>query len=188
MRTKLRLNNRLAAALSILSASWALTGTCADSPKASADQTNREPFITLTESHAQALEALRAERRKLKEGRSTVFLVLGAIKQLRDVEVQMSSTTEQLIAALARYSALLRYLEEEVSGTVTSGHIDEFQLRKCRQDADAVLESEKHKAAFHQKEAQVKAAKIAKRKLRRNGVAWPFDFTYPTLPPKVAML
>ena len=184
MKTKARLNNRLAAALSTLSVSWALTGTCADSPKAAADQTNGKPFITLTESHEQALEALRAERRKLKEGRSTVFQVFGAITQLRDAELQMSSTTEQLIAALARYSALLRYLEEAESGKVTSGPIDEFQLRKWREDADALLELEKHKAALQQKKAQ--AATRAQMRRRGNGIVGPFGLLYPTLPPKIA--
>src|SRR6266496_6236673 len=89
------------------------TSAFADTPNPAAEQKEQRPFISITESHQERISALQSERRKLKVGRSTLIVVYQCAKDVRDVELQMSSTPTQRVAALARYGALMRELEDE---------------------------------------------------------------------------
>jgi hypothetical protein len=90
--------------------------------------------ITLADSHEGRLHALVSERLKLKASKSALLMVLSAAKELRDVELQMSNTPTQRVAAFARYSVLITELEGEA---VTA--LDHRMIRKHREDAEADL-------------------------------------------------
>src|ERR1044072_4213383 len=67
----------------------------------------------LASSHERALAALRAERRKLEAGKSTLFNVCQVAKDLRTVELQMGTNSTQRLAALQRHVAMLQNLKDE---------------------------------------------------------------------------
>ena len=90
--------------------------------------------ITLADSHEGRLRALVSERLKLKASKSALLMVLSAAKELRDVELQMSNTPTQRVAAFARYSVLITEFEGEA---VTA--LDHRMIRKHREDAEADL-------------------------------------------------
>ena len=61
-------------------------------------------------------------------------MVLSAAKELRDVELQMSTTAPQRVASWSRYEVLLNELETQ-AGTALEHHL----LRKAREEAEAGL-------------------------------------------------
>jgi len=121
MKTKLAVTHVMVLALLPVSVDRVATSAFADPPKPAAEQKEQRPFISITESHEERISALQSERRKLKTGKSTLIVVHQCAKDVRDVELQMSSTPTQRVAALARYGALVRELEDEVSTTL--GHV-----------------------------------------------------------------
>lgn len=94
----------------------------------------RRPFISLNEAHEERLNALRAERLKVRAGKSTLFQVRSIAREVRDVELKMSKTLEQEVATLARYRACALDFEE---GAMTP--IDRRMLSHWREEADSDL-------------------------------------------------
>ncbi len=92
------------------------------------------PFVTITELHEERLSALQAERRKLKAGKSQLFDLHQLAKELRDVELSMANTATQRVAALARYSVLVREFEDEANAI-----LDKALTRRWCAEADSVL-------------------------------------------------
>ena len=92
-------------------------------------------------SYEWALTALQAERRKLKAGRSTLFVVHRLAWDLRDQDLQMSKTSSQRTAALARYAALIHELED-----YAATESDRMITQRWSKDAKAELERAKTEA------------------------------------------
>src|SRR5580765_7928647 len=61
-----------------------------------------------TPAYERAVVALSAEQRKLEAGRSTLFNVCQVAKDLRTVELQMSTSSAQRIAAHKRHVAVVQ--------------------------------------------------------------------------------
>jgi len=103
--------------------------------KAATEQNEqRRPERAISESHEEKLRALQAERLKFKAGKSTLFVLHQLAKDVRDLELQISSTSTQRVATLVRYAAVLRELEGD---TVTA--LDRVQTLNWSEDAEADL-------------------------------------------------
>jgi hypothetical protein len=141
---------------------------------------------TLLGSHEQKLDALHAERLKLKAGKSTLFSVIQLAADLRDVELQISHRPIEKIATLNRYASTLREMQD-----LAVTPLDRTMVAKCRETADSDMARARREAA---QVDQVNA--LQRRRLRemaeknRRPPAGPLDegspLIHPTLPPKLA--
>jgi hypothetical protein len=101
-----------------------------------------EADAKVSAAHEYALAALRAERRKLKAGKSTYYFVHDFASRLRDVELQMSNNATQRIAAFARHASAMRELEEDAVNQVEADTLaakEADAVRQWRVSADEDL-------------------------------------------------
>jgi len=75
----------------------------------------------MTSSHERALAAFRAERSKFEAGKSTLFNLCQVAKDLRTVELQMSTSSAQRIASHQRHVTVLQGLKNETDKRIEKG-------------------------------------------------------------------
>ena len=68
-----------------------------------------------------ATKAFRFERAKLDNGKSSFEMVCQAAQRVLAAELELSTTAEQRVAALARHVALMRQFEQEAAKRVEVG-------------------------------------------------------------------
>jgi hypothetical protein len=125
-------------ALVLLFSAWTAGSVDAELINEGAKPTNAISRAKLVGLHEDRLNAMLSARRKLKAGVSTLFEVRELARDLRDVEVRMSSTPVERVAAFARHTSHAR----EFQGAVRSSS-DRVIARKWLEDAEAVLLQEK---------------------------------------------
>lgn len=74
-----------------------------------------------TASHGRAVAALKAEEQKLDAGKSTLFNVCQVAKNLRTVDLQISTNSTQRIAAHQRHVALIKRLKDQTDKRIETG-------------------------------------------------------------------
>ena len=74
-----------------------------------------------TQSYERAVAALNAEQQKYQAGKSTLFNVCQVAKDLRRIELQMSSSSTQRMAAHQRHVVLLQGLKRATDERIGKG-------------------------------------------------------------------
>jgi hypothetical protein len=97
-----------------------------------------------------ATKALRAERIKLDNGKSTFEAVNQAAQRVRDAEVELSTTPDGQITALTKHVALMREFEQDAAKRIEAGALavgDDETPRYWRLTAEVELLRAKRAAA-----------------------------------------
>jgi hypothetical protein len=76
-----------------------------------------------------AVAALRSEQTKYAAGRSTLFNVCRVAKDLRTVELQMSASSAQRIAAHKRHVAATRILKDKIDKRIEKGVLAPLEMK-----------------------------------------------------------
>jgi hypothetical protein len=103
-----------------------LGGWVATRSHAAADATTRqapddEMQALLNARFDSATKALRAERIKLDNGKSTFEAVYQAARRVRDAEVELSTTPDGQITALTKHVALMLQFERDAAKRIDTG-------------------------------------------------------------------
>ena len=80
------------------------------------------------------MRALRAEQLKFKFGKSTLMVLKQLAKEVRDLELQMSSTAAERVAVHVRFGFFARDLENQATT-----ELERVMTRQWREEADSDL-------------------------------------------------
>ena len=147
---------------------------------------------TIVEIHQQVLDDLASRRREFKAAKCKALDVYMASEHLQNIDLAMSTTKEQQVAAFARQAAFLRELEGEAATDKDKAFIQKWRERaeatllhvKSLELSAADLEFDRqlYRSLVLQRARWAKEMQVQRiRRPRRNP---PNGLIYPTLPPR----
>ena len=142
----IRLNVGMLCLLVALAIAWVVTAAraaeTAQRPKQAEHATAGELGRLLKARYDFAASLLESEEKRLDQGRATMMSVYEAARRLRDSAMELTAERAEQLAALTKYLAITRRLEEEMNRVVEKGAApasDRQLARYLRLDAEIVL-------------------------------------------------
>jgi len=131
--TKTKLVFGLVILCTALWGTWIVTRSqaAADTP-ATGPTPDNELQQLLSERRDIATKMLDAEQLKLQAGKSTLETVCQAARLVLDAELELSTTPDNRVAALTKYVALVRQLEQEGEQRVKVGAAGQLDVEALR--------------------------------------------------------
>jgi hypothetical protein len=150
-------------------------------PAASPQKTTPSPTDSLIDHHEAVLDAVQAERARLKSGKSSLFDVIALARDLRDVELRIATRPVERIAAFNRFRSLVRDLEADVRTALDRKMLD---WEKAKVEADLTV-AKREAVQIEQINKQQRSQILRERNLWRRDLDGS-PMVHPTLPPKLA--
>ena len=132
--------------------------------------------------------ALQSELQNFRLGNSAVLNVLKLANELRDAELQGSSTTSQRLWAIDGHAIRLQEFEKEVTDKFKEGAVDSLswnQFREACEDAKTDLERTLYEFTSDQERQLREQREKARKRARRARSTTKYDLMYPTFPPRI---
>jgi len=132
--------------------------------------------------------ALQSELEKFRLAKPSVVSVLKLANELRDAELQSSSSMSERLFAIDRHFARLQEFEKEVTDRFEKGGVDSLswnQVREARENAQTDLECTLQEYTSDQERQLQEAMKQRRARRARRTPDTKYGLIYPTFPPKI---